>query len=500
MELPRAYGLLLHPTSLPGPYGVGVLGEEALGFLRFLRRFGGRFWQVLPLGPTGYGDSPYQSFSAFAGNPYLIDLRPLEEAGYLRLADPGFPEGRVDYGLLYRWKWPMLRAAFRGFLEKASRPEREDFEAYREREGAWLRDYALFMALKAHHGGLPWNAWPHPLRHREEAALRKAEGALREEVDFHAWTQWLFARQWGALKREAEALGVELIGDMPIFVAEDSAEVWAHPEWFHLDEEGRPTVVAGVPPDYFSETGQRWGNPLYRWEVLEQEGFSFWIERLRKALELFHLVRIDHFRGFEAYWEVPASSPTAVEGRWVKAPGEKLFARIEEVFGRVPILAEDLGVITPEVEALRDRFGLPGMKVLQFAFDGGRENPFLPHNYPPHGRVVVYTGTHDNDTTLGWYRTATPHERAFLAQYLAEWGLGFEKEEEVPWALMALGMKSVARLAVFPVQDVLALGSEARMNYPGRPSGNWAWRLTPGALTEAHGARLLVLAEATGRA
>ncbi|GAA6732914.1 4-alpha-glucanotransferase [Thermus oshimai] len=499
MELPRAYGLLLHPTSLPGPYGVGVLGEEARGFLRFLHRFGGRYWQVLPLGPTGYGDSPYQSFSAFAGNPYLVDLRPLEEAGYLRLEDPGFPQGRVDYGLLYRWKWPALKAAFQGFLEKAPRSEREAFEAFQEREGAWLRDYALFMALKARHGGLPWNAWPHPLRLREEAALRRAEGELAQEVAFHAWTQWLFFRQWGALKEEAEALGVELIGDMPIFVAEDSAEVWAHPGWFYLDEEGRPTVVAGVPPDYFSETGQRWGNPLYRWDVLEREGFSFWVERLGKALELFHLVRIDHFRGFEAYWEIPASCPTAVEGRWVKAPGERLFARIEEVFGRVPILAEDLGVITPEVEALRDRFGLPGMKVLQFAFDGGRENPFLPHNYPPHGRVVVYTGTHDNDTTLGWYRTATPHERAFLAQYLSEWGLGFEREEEVPWALMALGMKSVARLAVFPVQDVLALGSEARMNYPGRPAGNWAWRLFPGALTEAHGARLLALAQDTGR-
>ncbi|WP_243029341.1 4-alpha-glucanotransferase [Thermus altitudinis] len=499
MELPRAYGLLLHPTSLPGPYGIGVLGEEARGFLRFLQDFGGRYWQVLPLGPTGYGDSPYQAFSAFAGNPYLIDLRPLAEAGYMALKDPGFPQGRVDYGGLYAWKWPVLRAAFQGFQERAPQGEREAFQEFWEKEAFWLRDYALFMALKEAHGGLPWNRWPMPLRLREDKALKEAEGQLSQAVAFHAWTQWLFFQQWGALREEAEALGLAFIGDMPIFVAEDSAEVWAHPEWFHLDEEGRPTVVAGVPPDYFSETGQRWGNPLYRWEVLEKEGFSFWMARLRKALELFHLVRIDHFRGFEAYWEIPASCPTAVEGRWVKAPGEKLFQKIQETFGQVPILAEDLGVITEEVVALRERFGLPGMKVLQFAFDGGRENPFLPHNYPPHGRVVVYTGTHDNDTTLGWYRTATPHEKAFLERYLAEWGIGFHGEEEVPWALMHLGMKSVAQLAVYPVQDVLALGSEARMNYPGRPFGNWAWRLRPGELRPEHGERLLWMAKATDR-
>jgi len=499
MELPRSFGLLLHPTSLPGPHGIGVMGPEARDFLRFLREAGGRFWQVLPLGPTGYGDSPYQAFSAFAGNPYLVDLRPLAEKGYLVLEDPGFPQGRVDYGWLYRWKWPALRAAFRGFRAKASPEEWEAFQAFQERESWWLNDYALFMAIKAQQGGLPWNRWPFPLRMREEKALAKAQAELAEEVAFHAWTQWLFFAGWRALKEEAEALGLAIIGDMPIFVAEDSAEVWAHPEWFYLDEEGRPLVVAGVPPDYFSETGQRWGNPLYRWDVLEREGFSFWVARLAKALELFHLVRVDHFRGFEAYWEIPASCPTAVEGRWVKAPGEKLFDRIQEVFGQVPILAEDLGVITPEVEALRDRYGLPGMKVLQFAFDDGMENPFLPHNYPAHGRVVVYTGTHDNDTTLGWYRTASPHERAFLERYLADWGISFRQEEEVPWALMGLGMKSVARLAIYPVQDVLALGSEARMNYPGRPSGNWAWRLLPGQLTQEHAARLLAMAEATER-
>jgi 4-alpha-glucanotransferase len=314
MELPRAFGLLLHPTSLPGPHGVGVLGLEARDFLRFLREAGGRFWQVLPLGPTGYGDSPYQAFGAFAGNPYLIDLRPLAEKGYLVLKDPGFPQGRVDYGWLYAWKWPALKAAYQGFLERAPRKEREDFLAFQEKEASWLKDYALFMALKAQHGGLPWNQWPLPLRRREEKALKEAEAALAEEVAFHAWTQWLFFAGWRALKEEAEALGLAIIGDMPIFVAEDSAEVWAHPKWFHLDEEGRPLVVAGVPPDYFSETGQRWGNPLYRWDVLEREGFSFWIARLAKALELFHLVRIDHFRGFEAYWEIPATCPRRWRG------------------------------------------------------------------------------------------------------------------------------------------------------------------------------------------
>ncbi|KGQ21124.1 4-alpha-glucanotransferase [Thermus filiformis] len=485
MDLPRAYGILLHPTSLPGPEPVGTLGEAARRFLRLLAEAGGRYWQVLPLGPTGYGDSPYQALSAFAGNPYLIDLQALGEEDF----PPSGP--RVDYGLLYRWKWGALRRAFAriGLSEEAYR--------FFAQEGDWLWDYALFMALKDRFQK-PWNEWPAPLKRREASALEAARKELEEEVLFHAWTQWVFFSQWEALKREAEGLGLFLIGDMPLYVALDSAEVWAAQEAFHLDEEGRPTVVAGVPPDYFSETGQRWGNPIYRWDRMEEEGFSWWLKRFGQALRLFHLVRLDHFRGLCAYWEIPASCPTAVEGRWVRAPGEALLAQLQEAFGQVPVLAEDLGVITEDVVALRERFGLPGMKVLQFAFDDGMENPFLPHNYPEDGRVVVYTGTHDNDTTLGWYRTATPHERAFLERYLRDWGIVFREEREVPWALIALAMKSRARLAVFPVQDVLALGSEARMNYPGRAEGNWAFRL-PGLDLEEPFGRLRALAQAEGR-
>lgn len=504
MDLPRAFGLLLHPTSLPGPEPVGTLGEAAYRFLHLLREAGGRYWQVLPLGPTGYGDSPYQALSAFAGNPYLIDLQALGEADFPseRGKDPSPSRPKVDYGLLFRWKWPALRQAFarRGFSAWPAGEGawgQEAAFAFFEREKDWLWDYALFMALKDRLQK-PWYEWPPSLKRREERALEEARKALEEEVLFHAWTQWVFFAQWGALKEEAERLGLFLIGDMPLYVALDSAEVWAAQEDFHLDEEGRPTVVAGVPPDYFSETGQRWGNPIYRWDRMEAEGFSWWLRRFKKALELFHLVRLDHFRGLAAYWEIPASCPTAVEGRWVKAPGEALLARVQEVFGQVPVLAEDLGVITEDVVALRERFALPGMKVLQFAFDDGMENPFLPHTYPEHGRVVVYTGTHDNDTTLGWYRTATPHERAFLERYLAEWGITFRREEEVPWALIALAMKSRARLAIFPVQDVLALGSEARMNHPGRAEGNWTFRLSHLALEEPF-QRLGDLARAEGR-
>ncbi len=485
MDLPRAFGLLLHPTSLPGPEPVGTLGEAAHRFLHLLHEAGGRYWQVLPLGPTGYGDSPYQGLSAFAGNPYLIDLEALGERNF----PPSGP--RVDYGLLFRWKWQALRRAF------ARWGVSEEAWGFFAREEDWLWDYALFMALKDRLQK-PWYEWPISLKRREEKALEEARRALEEEVLFHAWTQWVFFVQWGALKREAERLGLFLIGDMPLYVALDSAEVWAAQDDFHLDEEGRPTVVAGVPPDYFSETGQRWGNPIYRWDRMEAEGFSWWLRRFRKTLELFHLVRLDHFRGLAAYWEIPASSPTAVEGRWVKAPGEALLTQVQKAFGQVPILAEDLGVITEDVVALRERFALPGMKVLQFAFDDGMENPFLPHTYPEHGRLVVYTGTHDNDTTLGWYRTATPHERAFLERYLAQWGISFREEKEVPWALIALAMKSRARLAIFPVQDVLALGREARMNHPGRAEGSWTFRLPHLALEEPLN-RLKALAKAEGR-
>ncbi len=497
MELPRSFGILLHPTSLPGPWVCGVLGREAREFLIWLAEAGARFWQVLPLGPTGFGDSPYQSFSAFAGNPYLIDPEDLFARGWLlEEKPPVLPKNRVDYGLLYRWKWDLLRRAFWGFQKRGDPAERRDFTRFWEEEKRWLWDYARFMALKDRFGGRPWNEWPREFRLREPKALSTLEED--ENVLFHAWTQWVFFREWEELRNHAHSHGIRIIGDIPIFVAYDSADVWAHPELFELDEEGRPTVVAGVPPDYFSPTGQRWGNPLYRWPAHEEEDFRWWIARVRQALRLCDLLRIDHFRGFSAYWEIPAEEPTALHGRWVPAPGEKLFTRMRAELGELPILAEDLGVITPDVEELRDKFGFPGMRVLQFAFDGKPDNPHLPENFPAHGRVVVYPGTHDNDTALGWFRSLGKEEREGVLSYLRKAGIAVSGEAEIPWALITLAFLSRAKLAVIPVPDLLGLGSEARMNYPSRPEGNWTWRLTEG-LEATLAERLLNLAREKNR-
>jgi len=497
MELPRAFGILLHPTSLPGPWVCGVLGKEAKSFLNWLSEARARFWQVLPLGPTGFGDSPYQSFSAFAGNPYLIDPEDLMRRGWLPKEEPpNVPKDRVDYGLLYHWKWELLRRAFRGFLEKADPAEHREFQDFLEKESFWLLDYARFMALKDRFGGRPWNEWPREFRLRASEALPSWE---EPDVRFHAWTQWVFFRQWQEIRDYAHARGIQIIGDIPIFVAYDSADVWARRELFELDEEGRPTVVAGVPPDYFSATGQRWGNPLYRWPAHEDEDFRWWIARVRQTLRFCDLLRIDHFRGFAAYWEIPAEEPTAVRGRWVPAPGEKLFRRMLATLGMLPILAEDLGVITPDVEELRDKFGFPGMRVLQFAFDGKPDNPHLPENFPEHGRVVVYPGTHDNDTALGWYRTAPKDVRENLHAYLAKHGINVQGEEDIPWALIRVAFLSRAKLAVVAMPDVLGLGSEARFNFPSRPHGNWAWRLKEGQLSPDKARQLFVLALESAR-
>lgn len=498
MELPRSFGILLHPTSLPGPWVCGVLGPEAHRFLTWLAEAGASFWQVLPLGPTGFGDSPYQSFSAFAGNPYLLDPEDLFRRGWLpQERPPQVPQHQVDYGLLYRWKWGLLRRAFLGFQKHGDPQEKRDFIRFWEEENEWLANYAQFMALKDRFGGRPWNEWPREFRLRDPKALTSLEAD--QNVQFHAWTQWVFFDQWQKLRASAQALGLKVIGDIPIFVAYDSADVWAHPELFELDGEGRPTVVAGVPPDYFSPTGQRWGNPLYRWPAHEAEGFRWWISRIRQTLRFCDLVRIDHFRGFAAYWEIPAAEPTAVRGRWVPAPGEKLFHQVQKKLGKLPILAEDLGVITPDVEELRDKFSFPGMRVLQFAFDGKPDNPHLPQNFPTHGRVVVYTGTHDNDTTLGWYRGASPQTRARVMDYLTQTGIAVSGEGGIAWALITLAFQSRARLAVVPMQDVLGLGSEARMNYPSRPEGNWRWRLEREQLDPALAPKLRALAQETSR-
>ncbi len=428
MEIFRSYGILLHPTSLPGPWGIGVLGDGAYRFIEWLQEAGASWWQMLPLGVTGYGDSPYQSFSAFAGNPYLIDPEQIFLNGWMdREAPPpvfASTNSNVDYGEIYSWKWSFLRRAYNSFCTRASQSELDDFSQWCESEKTWLEDYALFMSLKDQFQGAPWSRWPMELRNRNTESLQRAHLEQAENIRFHSWTQWLFHEQWSLLKEKASQHNISLVGDMPIFVSHDSADVWAHPGYFLLDEHGNPSSVAGVPPDYFSETGQRWGNPLYNWKALEENNFSWWVARVKHALRLTDLIRIDHFRGFEAYWEIPATEATAIKGQWVKAPGEKLFQVIQDKLGSAPIIAEDLGMITPEVEKLRDHFQFPGMKVLQFAFEGDESSPFLPHNYPANGNCLVYTGTHDNDTTLGWYRKAASKERQFVNSYLDLWDLG----------------------------------------------------------------------------
>lgn len=482
MRFERSAGVLLHITSLPGPHGIGDLGPAARRFVDFLADAGCSVWQVLPLGPTGFGDSPYATFSAFAGNPYLISPDDLLVEGLLTeddLADrPDFPSDRVDYGAVIPYKLRLLRRAYERFTEGVRPDLEEAFAAFRREHAFWLDDFALFMALKEAHGGASWDTWAPPLRDRDPQALQQARRKHRRVIERQAFSQFLFFRQWAGLREYARQRGVFFLGDVPIYVAYDSADVWANPDLFYLDEQGRPTVVAGVPPDYFSPTGQRWGNPIYRWEVHRERGYAWWLERLRQTLRQVDLVRLDHFRGFAGYWEVPAEEPTAVNGRWRPGPGEDFFRAVFARLGEVPLIAEDLGEITPDVVALRDAFNLPGMKVLVFAFGSGPENPFLPHHYTPN--CVVYTGTHDNDTVVGWWHErATAFERDFCLRYLGSNGA------EIAWDLVRLAWASVAQLAIAPMQDLLGLGNEARMNYPGRQEGNWAWRMTEDALHPA---------------
>ena len=493
MQLSRASGILLHPTSLPGPFGIGTLGREAVEFLDFLRAAGQTVWQILPLGPTGYGDSPYSAYSAFAGNPLLICPRQLCETGDLDADDLVKEEdasGAVNYVHAHHSSQELLNKAARRFFAAADTSRHRAFGAFCREQAGWLDDYALFQALHRRFNQ-PWYQWPPELRRREAAALQQWRERLAAEVDVERYAQFVFFEQWFALRAAAAERGIRILGDMPIFVALDSADVWADPGEFQLDAELRPTVVAGVPPDYFSATGQRWGNPLYRWETMAENGFAWWVARLRWALAQADLVRIDHFRGFEACWEIPADEPTAVHGRWQPVPGGELFRRFTEVFGTVPVVAEDLGVITPEVEALRDGCGLPGMKVLQFAFGSGPNNPYLPHNLPRHS--VAYTGTHDNDTTLGWWQGLAVREREAVRAYLGH------DVQDMPWDLIRVVLASVAELAIVPLQDLLGLDSDARMNRPGEAAGNWTWRCPPGALTPAVAERLARLTRCYGR-
>jgi 4-alpha-glucanotransferase len=478
---PRSSGILLHPTSLPGKYGIGDLGEWAYNFVDWLEANGQSIWQVLPLGPTSYGDSPYQTLSAFAGNPNLISLDKLVENGWLTAADladvPDFPETHVDYGWIIGYHDAKLTLAYDGFVANATAAETTEFEQWCADEAYWLDDFVLFAALKDSHGGRPWVEWPEGEALRDPEVIVAAQDTHAARIAEHRFRQWVFHRQWFAVKAYANEKGIRLFGDLPIFVAHDSADVWANRGEYYLDEKGQPTVIAGVPPDYFSPTGQRWGNPLYRWDVMQANGYAWWIRRFKAILSVVDYIRVDHFRGFEAYWEIPAEEETAINGVWKPGPRHDFFRVVKDELGDLPIIAEDLGVITREVEQLRLDFGLPGMKVLQFAWGSGPANPFLPHNHEVN--CVVYSGTHDNNTTVGWWMAEVNDDvRGFMADYLGS------EVHDPAWTLMVVGMRSAAHTYIMPLQDVMHIGPEGRMNTPGNPSGNWTWRFTPQALSE----------------
>lgn len=501
MRFARLSGLLMHPTSLPGRFGIGDLGESAYRFVDFLERAGQAYWQVLPLNPPGYGNSPYQGLSAFAGNSWLISLERLREAGHLTDADladvPAFPEERVDFEAVVPYKERLLDRAWERFDAQAPASQREDFERFCAEQADWLEDFALFMALREAHDLQSWQRWAPEVAHRESQALARWREKLADPVARHKYRQWQYFEQWLALKRYANERGVRIIGDLPIFVSLNSADVWANPHLFRLDEDLEPTVVSGVPPDFFSETGQLWGHPLYRWERMQEDQYAWWIARFRMLFTQVDVTRVDHFRGFYNYWEIPAGAETAVEGHWVDGPGADLFHALNDALDDVPIIAEDLGEFDEEaragVEALRETFDYPGMKVLQFAFGADAENSFLPHNFAQ--PWVVYTGTHDNDTATGWYAVgATDAARDYARRYMRVDG------SDIAWDLIRLAWASVANTAITQVQDLLSLGHEARMNTPGTVGPpNWCWRLAPGALRSEIAAGLRELNRIYGR-
>ncbi|GMU86375.1 MAG: 4-alpha-glucanotransferase [Ignavibacteriales bacterium] len=477
MKFERSAGILLHPTSLPGRFGIGDLGPEMYKFIDFLKNAGQSLWQVFPLGPTGYGDSPYQCFSAFAGNPFLISPDLLIKDGYLTESDvadiPPHNPVSIDFGHIIELKTKWLFTAYKRFSENPNPHDLAEMKKFEKKHKPWLDDYALFMACKEHHGGALWTTWDKDIALRKPSALTAWKKKLSDRIRYQVFVQYIFFKQWLNLKEYVHAQGIKIIGDLPIFIAYDSADLWANKELFSVDEQGKLLSVAGVPPDYFSPTGQLWGNPLYKWKVMEKDGFKWWKDRIRSLLEMVDILRIDHFRGFDAYWEIPGDSPTAETGKWVKAPGKKFFASVIKELGDVPIMAEDLGVITPTVEDLRDTFGFPGMKILQFAFGTGMETKFLPHNFVKN--CVVYTGSHDNDTTRGYFENAKHQQTEndiykTVQNYLDYYG------DEICTKLIRLAYSSVADTVIVPLQDILNLGTGARMNFPGRPSGNWGWR------------------------
>ena len=506
MRFSRASGILLHPTSLPGEFGIGDLGRPAFDFVDFLVRCGQTYWQILPLGPTGYGDSPYQCFSAFAGNPLMISPEKLIEDGLITVTALAerldFVSHKVDFGGVYNWKNSLLPKAYEGFHHITSVGLRGKFETFCRENAFWLDDYALYRGIKANQGKKAWYAWPDELKLRDKIALRTASEQLREEIQAEKFYQFLFFRQWSAVKQYANGHGIKIIGDIPIFVALDSADVWCNQDKFKLNADGTAKVVAGVPPDYFSKTGQLWGNPIYDWDSMRRDGFRWWVSRVCSTLQMVDIVRIDHFRGFAASWEIPGKDKTAENGRWVDVPGKELFAALHLGLSELPFIAEDLGVITPDVEELRDVFGFPGMRILQFAFGGDAKNHDLPHNYE--NNCVAYTGTHDNDTTVGWFlsqagagstrdEAAISRESAFCLKYLASDG------SEIHWDFIRAVWASVADTAIAPMQDLIGLGTTGRMNLPASESGNWYWRLTEDAITEKIALRLKELTNIYGR-
>ncbi len=487
----RKAGILLHPTSLPSKEGIGTLGNEAYRFIDFLSKSKQKLWQIFPLGPTGYGDSPYQCFSAFAGNPYLIDLETLVNEGYLdaSVLEVNFGDNKesIDYGMIYTNKLPLLKNAFSRF-----NVENNDFVQFNNDNDYWLDNYSLFAALKTHFNGEAWSNWPSELKNREVEALNEYKNKLVDEINYQKFLQFMFFKQWNSVKAYANQKGVEIIGDIPIFVSMDSADAWSNPEIFLFDKDRNPVKVAGVPPDYFSATGQLWGNPLFDWAKLKETGYKWWIDRVKANLSLYDIIRIDHFRGFESYWAINYGETTAINGKWEKGPGIDLFKAIKDALGEINIIAEDLGILTDEVVELKESAGFPGMKILQFAFDQDPENEYLPHNYETN--TVVYTGTHDNDTTNSWYFKLSDEEKGEVRDYL-----NVSDDSYIVYSMIRLALRSVADTAIIPMQDYLNLGEFARINTPGLASGNWQWRLSGWELNDDLAVTIAHLTEIYGR-